>query len=369
MLDTVKLIIPKEHYKIIEPYNFNPPINNNGSGIKHIQNPSKNDYRMGIYKPRLTIIRRKTRNGVESPLIIEFSVPKLIFKNNIDELEEDDFEKIIKILKLLLLDMGIKVEKEILEKASISAIHFSKNIIFKNFNTISMILDAFSKIDVSKKYDFTKTNFKNNGHALTIYSKTNSIIIYDKIKDLLKTSSKSIDKDNTIYEKDLKERFNSWRKPLEILRIEVRLCNKKKVREILLKVGFVEEINFKNIFKKKLAKNIIKFYLKMFYEDKSFILNMIDLNPQEIFSELLKKNKSCKTSLSIVGAMTLIEEYGMNGLRKIIESKFSNKTWSRLKKDLEVLRMLKNGNTISYINHINSEIDNFESVIIKKLGI
>lgn len=369
MLDTVKLIIPKEQYKITKPDNFNPSINNFGSGIKHVQNPSIVDYKTGIYKPRLTIIRRKTRNGIEIPLMIEFSVPKLIFKNNLDELEEDDFENVISTLKTLLFEMGIKIEKKALEEAYVSVIHFSKNIVYENFNTVSMVLEAFSKVDISKKYDFTKTNFKNNGQALTVYSKTNSFVLYDKIQDIINPLTKSVDKDKTTFEKKLIERFKSKKIPLEILRIEARICNRKKIKEILSKVGFIEEINFKNIFRKTLSKKVLKFYIKIFYESESFLLNAIDSSTLEIFSILLKDKKSCKNILAIMGALTMVKKYGMGGLSKIINSKYSYKTWTRIKKDIEDLRGFNNGITVGYINQILAELNNFKSIKILELGV
>ena len=66
---------------------------------KFVKNPSPRDTETGRYFPRLTGYRRK--NGKlewESTLKIEFSAPKLIYENNIDELKDSQFEEVVEAL-------------------------------------------------------------------------------------------------------------------------------------------------------------------------------------------------------------------------------------------------------------------------------
>lgn len=72
---------------------------------KCVQNPTKEDERNGIYKPRLTYIRRWDGIDGRYTLKIEFSVPKLLYSNNFDELSDSDFPLVIRALKERLLDM------------------------------------------------------------------------------------------------------------------------------------------------------------------------------------------------------------------------------------------------------------------------
>src|SRR3990167_6292545 len=56
---------------------------------KFVKNPSPRDKQTGRYFPRLTGYRRKNRKlEWESTLKIEFSAPKLLYQNNLDELTD-----------------------------------------------------------------------------------------------------------------------------------------------------------------------------------------------------------------------------------------------------------------------------------------
>jgi len=71
------------------------------------QNPTPNELKQGIYKPRLTITKRINRErNFEIPLKIEFSIPKLLYGNNFDEVTDADFPAVIQKLKTVLKDMG-----------------------------------------------------------------------------------------------------------------------------------------------------------------------------------------------------------------------------------------------------------------------
>ena len=71
------------------------------------QNPTKNELKRGIYKPRLTVTKRMNReHKFEITLKIEFSIPKLIYGNNFDELTDNDFFIVIKKLKIIFRKWG-----------------------------------------------------------------------------------------------------------------------------------------------------------------------------------------------------------------------------------------------------------------------
>ena len=85
---------------------YTPPYIASVNGVrKCVQNPTKEDERYGIYKPRLTLIRRWDGTKGIITLKIEFSIPKLLFGNNFDELSDNDFSDTIKRLRERLLDM------------------------------------------------------------------------------------------------------------------------------------------------------------------------------------------------------------------------------------------------------------------------
>jgi len=108
MLDTIILEIPIEFRAIIDQSKFSPParmIEVLQGFFRCTNNPKAIDRKSGIYKPRLTLIKR----GVMLLLKIEFSAPKLIFNNNLDELEESDFNSLVE--KSLFYSPKIVIEE------------------------------------------------------------------------------------------------------------------------------------------------------------------------------------------------------------------------------------------------------------------
>ena len=95
MIDTIAVLFSKS-----------PVVFGSRSFNKYNQNPPKSDYKNRVYKPRLTITRRVVHGGIATPLKIEFSGPKLLFLNNVDELENKDFGMVINTLQERLKEMG-----------------------------------------------------------------------------------------------------------------------------------------------------------------------------------------------------------------------------------------------------------------------
>ena len=101
MIDTIVLTIPEESFIINKHEKFSPSTKNlfypnyYGLGARSnfscVQNPTKPELRSGNYKPRLTVTKRMSKGEFKIVLRIEFSIPKLLFGNNFDEIEETDF--------------------------------------------------------------------------------------------------------------------------------------------------------------------------------------------------------------------------------------------------------------------------------------
>src|SRR3989338_8280711 len=151
MLDTVILTIPRGSYKL-NPQAFTTNANilkmAGNYLVKCVNNPTATDKKQGTYKPRLTLMKRMTRKGDEIPLKIEFSVAKMLYGNNVDEVEEKDFEKVISALHEAMLDMLVGVSHEDLRNAKVSAFHPSKNIELTTGYTSSFVITELHKIDV-----------------------------------------------------------------------------------------------------------------------------------------------------------------------------------------------------------------------------
>ena len=257
MLDTIILKIPMNHYVITDHSKFRPSTklmySNPMPYAKYINNPTSIDKKEDNYKPKLTIIKR----GQIFDLKVEFSAPKLIFGNNLDEVSETDLDEVIATLLIKMDEMGLKTSERALKNAEVVSFHVSKNISLSKGYTATLAIKELSKVNLTKRLDLNKTDFRNDGHSLSYYANSHSLIFYDKIADMHKPQKRAIDKDQTKQQFSLISSIKEENTRPEILRMEIRLSNKKKMNSVLKKVGYLNYPLFKNIFKTNLCQKIV----------------------------------------------------------------------------------------------------------------
>jgi len=346
MIDTIALTIPKESFSISDHNKFNPSTSNlfnpnfyrlgSRSYFFCVQNPTKIEIETGNYKPRLTITKRMKNGKFIITLKIEFSIPKLLFGNNFEEVEETDYKAIILLLHDKLTDMGVSISYSNIDEAKVSAAHFSKNISLTDFTTPYHILKELSKIDLNQKTDINKTDYRNEGHCLKFHSNNFEIAFYDKLKDLAKakiSEKRAIEKENSI-QFDL---FRKNRKPLEVIRMEVRLNNRTKLKRTLKEIDVKNDLTLHSIFDKSLSQKILLYYYSMIEKSSSLLAFKPD-NTSDFIAELKILNPKVKIRklLQILGFKIVIEEMGVRDFREFLKI-FDIDNWYRLKKEYSTL--------------------------------
>jgi len=341
MLDTIILTIPKGSYRIFKPEMFSPNAKIlNGTGnylVKCMNNPTARDKKDGVYRPRLTLIKRMTRNGDEIPLKIEFSVAKMLYGNNVDEIEESDFEKVINALHEAMLSMEVYVAKTDLRNAKVSAFHPSKNIELKDGYTSSFVIGELHKIDVSKKMDLNRDSFRNSGHSLQLYTNSHSLVLYDKAQDIKKPTKRAMDKDQNFLQASLFDTLTKKERK-EILRVEVRLAKKVKMNAVLKNLNFKEDPTFKEVFKKDICQKILLNYWDELITGKNLFLFDVEDKQMKTFNTIFKNKPKIKVTEAVylVGLRALSRE-SIRDTRAIVEAHATTRTWYRIARDLPFL--------------------------------
>lgn len=82
----------------------------------------------GRYRPRLIILKSRYTRGYPY-LYIEFSIPKLLFGNNLYEIREQDFSAVVNKLLIVLEEMSVLTTADVIINAPVQKIHYSKNFI------------------------------------------------------------------------------------------------------------------------------------------------------------------------------------------------------------------------------------------------
>lgn len=341
MIDTIGLIIPQNDFEIID-YDlftpsargmYEPPYYSFSKGyMSCIQNVSKKELKEGIYKPKLTLSKRIMRSGFSLALKVEFSAPKLLYNNNFQEVENNDLELIINKLHRVLLDMGVVISIENLYKAELYSIHYSKNIILDTASS-SMLINLLRKMDISKILDNGNTDFRNEGQAIRFHTNSYELVFYDKIQDLksAKISDKRAVEDDNYIQINLLKDYNLER--LEVLRMELRLNTKKKIKDVLGKIGLKpKNINIQTLFNKDIARDCLMWFWDGSMNKSQNILILSEQDPQIAFNKLKLEGIKDSKTLEIMGFLSIVKSDGIRSFKSLSQSK--NNIYYRLQNNL-----------------------------------
>jgi len=342
MLDTIVLTLSKNMYQIFQPDKFEPSarwvLDTNaalgGRGyISSKQNPTAQELRDGIYKPRLTLTNRYNHTGQrEATLKIELSLPKLLFGNNFDELQDTDFDQVVNLLKQKLNGMGVFFFPHCLVNAPVSAVHYSKNIPLTDGTTPRYFIKKIKDANVPFSLDINQTDYRNEGHSFKWHCNSYEVAFYDKIRDLemaKKSDKRAIENDNSI-QLNLFDNIKRH-KPFEVLRMEVRLNNRQKIGQLFRLLGINREITFKNVFYLDTAKAVLIYYLNEMESKRPKLLNYKGSNSEAFLADLVVNNPKLgiKKTMQIFGLKTALDTINTRDIRRMF-SNYHQRSWYRL---------------------------------------
>ena len=355
MLDTVTIRVPYNLCVIRKPEDFSPPATFLGKHAQCVlQRPA------GVYIPNVTIVSYFNHSLLETctELCITFSVPKLMFDNNLQEVNDDDFQSVIERLQAVLSSVGVEIPLNALSEGKIKNVHFSKNILL-NTSIAHMAINTLSQGNY-RRLKKSSRDYANNGKKLTFGANSYEICFYDKSKEVMAEYRKMKNDER----KELKRSVINSIKGKQILRMEVRLNSIRKIKNLFFsynilkhpgetKLQFLKkEISFREIFQKNIARKVCIGYFKM-------IKATINIEQKLDFADVIKhilQDKNLKTGkcFSNIGALYVRELLG----REFVE----NKSAKKLREAEKIMMQAKNLLNISSVTlaEFESKLYNFE---------
>jgi hypothetical protein len=302
--------------------------------IKAHLNTSRSDKRFDVYRPSFTYYQNPTELGFAKYILnVELSLPKIIYGNNFIELTDDDFDNVVLEIKKSLDYIGVDVSIEQIENAEAVKIDFSKNILFKDYTSASSVIKSIATADTSKVYDVDYTKYKNGGQAFHIHTNCEDIVVYDKIADLKqakRSDKRAVENDSYIQLKLLDKLAKQ--KGLSVVRFEVRLNGKRKIRALLSDAGVtVDNLRLRTLFKTEVAQKILLHsWNKILSSVPKIPLNSD--NSYSIFNEIIKDPTITRQKAEAkLGAILLLSANDTRHIRNLYDERFGKHTWGRLK--------------------------------------
>lgn len=351
MIDTVSLRFEPKQFSVTRYDEFTPcaadlfiaPFARMGKGgyLKRTQNPIRKELKAGIYKPRLTLIKRMIKHEAKVFLYVEFSVPKLLFGNNLEELTDEDFERVIDKLYGLIFRMGVVVTKEHLRAGYMDKLHYSKNIVLRDGVLAETVIKEISKTDFDKRYDLDEKQFRNSGTCMRYHTNSCEIVVYDKIADLQKSKisdKRTIDKDGMV-QPDLFEQLTRRNHP-QIARIEIRFNGIAKIKRIFPVLKIESDFSFASVFRNEISKRVLCHYWSEVTKSYAFITTEID-DPERFIAQFYFNNPTARQfkAYEMYGTIQAAKQIGMRKIRNLHEQCFSKRSWYHFKANLSKYKL------------------------------
>lgn len=182
---------------------------------------------------------------------IEFSAPKLLYGNNLLEVQESDFNTVIESLLQQLGKIGFKISKNALvQNSTIQNVEISKNILLGGVPTL-VVLEHLRKAKPPRPQMFLTEKDWTTGKQVTFKGIKHEITFYDKYPELVKEYG---------HRQFNLDEFFRWNKYKNILRMEIRL-QKQQIAALAGKTLTLEEL-----FKEKWAYKAFTKYWKPLFE-------------------------------------------------------------------------------------------------------
>lgn len=242
-------------------------------------------------------------------LRISFSVPKLVYGNNLLEVKEASFQYICQLLSEKLTLMGIGIPATKIEEAMVAEVHIGKNIICHGL-TMDFILRHLAMAGHIKTCGKVYRGTYETGSKLVFSGSKTDIVFYEKYSELVANKQK-VNIPNFYERKDLKD----------IFRMEVRFKSKKAIED-----NFGKSVKFKEVFSEHLWWLILMKYWTHVYK-KGHICPPVCFSPEYELFLLNKqaKRKNLKTQLMLLGFHDILYSLGRKSAVEFFKRHYSGK--------------------------------------------
>ena len=235
-------------------------------------------------------------------LYVRFSIPKLLYGNNLFEVQDQQFNEACTVLRDKLATMGVTVSLAAIQQAEVLQVHYGKNIACYGV-PVSLILKrlATAKPPVGRM-DVQKVSYR-NADQVTFHNRIREVCFYDKYQELLQDGFARKKLAWLFSRPDLKN----------LLRMEVRLNKREAFNKFF---GGRSNVHFLDVFKKSIAQSVVIHYWKSIYNS----VKTVDFGSPEYMLEMLSSQQhlSLEVCLRAVALNALVCSVGYANTRQML---------------------------------------------------
>ena len=307
----------------------------------------------GIYTPKYWIEQDYVNPNITF-LVLEFSVPKLLFGENLTELKDEHFPLVVEKLQSFLQEISLYFTRTQIENFTPILFAVGKNLDITNFCSCDTAIHALSPFNNRFRSEHRIIQFNgNSGKELYFNNKSTTFKVYEKILEMIANAT-------TREERKLVDAWVGHSKSkygkekvlaVEVLRFELTLKTKATINQAMKKYGVILP-TFQNIFKKEIWDELVQKEVgDIFNQPLSNFIFLATLQKPIIDAFLDKNYKSIRAKDMARGILQSLQEKGLAKTKRYYMQNYSRQTWYN---HMERLNKLERTTDFSSIKNITS---------------
>lgn len=302
-------------------------------------NPNSEDYFRHGYLPNITVVKfpsKYTRGWFTERVVIQASVPKVLYGTNYFGVNEKDYDAFIQKLVASCKLLGLPISQAQLEQAALRAIALCFNFMFDDkFPYPLEYLKKMGMLDIGKRYSKVKnTDFIEDaeGYQGKFYNGQVGWGLYDKRAQLLNDAK-------TKEELEVVEKMKQGLLPDKVLRMEITYQNQTSVKQHLttrLGGDRKQPRHVSEVFDNYLVQNILTETFNKLSDDVNVKALEMPIFPQETAIRLMSEcGLSQAEALAWMGFSLCVQQTGSLATKEMLDRYFPRQYRNRLDKALD----------------------------------
>lgn len=327
----------------------------------------------GRYFPQVQIVesQRRQRGGMmptKRTLVIQVSIPKLVYGTNIFDINDQLLAVAASKLKDALVEIRIGVSAEDILSALVYRVDYSKILqIAPSYGTTDRILRALSPYNAKQSSDFNRSNYHEgrDGYYLKYYNSSQGFVIYDKFDEIV-TNGK------TKLEQEIARQYKSGKWTKGALRIELSLQKKQAVDSVMRRFQKSKKKDFtlQEVAQAKIARAcLLDVFDRVFVKDFRRLVRVGGLKNDELVRVIQVSASDYREQAVVYYLAHRVRERGLKAALEELRRGTSNATVGRYKRLVE--KVMSEADTkkdaADVVSYLKRRLEQFNPVLPKQL--
>lgn len=329
----------------------------------------------GRYFPQVSIVERssmKKRNGqrtkAERRLMIQVSLPKLIFATNLFDIDERCIELCATRLADMMREIGIGISTENILHAHVFRADFSKILkIAPKYAKTQRILKELEAYDNKARSAYNRITYHDDnvqGKYLKYYNGTRGLVIYDKFDEIIINGSTNL-------EHAIAEQYKRGKWKYGAIRFELSIHKKQSLDAIMRRHTKTKKryFQFIEVASESIAKAILLEEFRTLYVDGfQGMVRLKGLKEAELLNLLDNETNSYREKGFFYYLVHRIQNIGLSDALEEMRGQCAPSTFGRYKKDAERLmtKLEARHDEVSLIGYLEKRLQDFRPIMPKK---